>query len=318
MQDYAQTVDSNRNATMAPISTQLLYPCEIPAKHRLFPLNYDEAPIPIVGAIDRRNKRKRLLSILLCLLVVSILIPLGLFWQADRQYKHLLQANTPLTAMHKQNIVIPQAKADIQDTLAAQARIQATVGITSAIGAGKILYYNDMTTRKSGGWINDGKQCYFSPQGYHVSTRLSYAAAWCYTNQRRFSNAVISVQAQLLHGDFYGLIFRLNPNTKAFYALEVNGFGQYRLQRALGHDPSKWLTLIDWTYSNTLLKGYGQTNTLLVIATGEHFRFYMNQQLVVSTFTDTAYSIGLIGLLVGGDRSSGTEAVFRYMGVFQN
>jgi serine/threonine protein kinase len=314
VQDSAQTIDSNY---LEPISTQLLYPCEIPTKHRLFPLDYDEAPIPIFGAIDRRNKRKFLLTILLCFLVVSILIPLGLFWQADRQYKHLLQPNMPLAIMHKQNTVIAQARADNQDTLAAQARIQATVGITSAIGAGKILYYDDMT-RNSGGWINDGKQCYFSPRGYHVSTRLSYAAAWCYSNQRRFSNAVISVQAQLLHGDFYGLIFRLNPNTKAFYALEVDSFGQYRLQRALGHDPSRWLTLIDWTYSNTLLKGYGQTNTLLVIATGEHFRFYMNQQLVVSTFTDAAYSVGLIGLLVGGDSSGGTEAVFRYMGVFQN
>jgi serine/threonine protein kinase len=314
-QDHAQSSESNQKT--AQISTQLLYPCEIPEKHKTFPLDYDEAPMPVIGTIDRRKKRKRLHSILLCLLIISILIPLGLFWQVDRAYKHLLQANTPLVMKHQQNTAMSQAKADAQETLAAQARVQATVGITSAIGAGKILYYDDMT-KSSGGWINDGKQCYFSPQGYHVSTRLSYAAAWCYTDQKRFSNAVISVQAQLLHGDFYGLIFRLNPHTKAFYALEVNSLGQYRLQRALGRDPSKWLTLIDWTYSYTLFKGYGQTNTLLVMATSGHFRFYMNQQLVVSTFTDTAYPIGLIGLLVGGDSSGGTEAIFRYMGVFQN
>jgi hypothetical protein len=58
-------------------------------------------------------------------------------------------------------------------------------------------------------------------------------------------------------------------------------------------------------------------NTLLIIATGEHFRFYINQQLIVPTFTDTAYTHGLIGLLVGGDSSQGTEAIFKNIGVFQ-
>jgi len=316
LQDHAQTVDSNQKTPiMAPISTQPLYPCEILDKHQLFPLDYDEAPIPVIAVIDKKHKRMRFLSILLCLLLVSILIPLGLFWQAGSQHKNLSEANTPLT-LTRQNTTTAQAKADAQATLAAQARVQATAGITSAIGTGKILYYDDMTS-SSGGWINDGKQCYFSPQGYHVSTSLPYAAAWCYTDQQRFSNAVISVQAQLLRGDFCGLIFRLNPYTKAFYVLEVNSFGQYRFQRTLGRDPSKWLTLIDWTYSNTLSKGYGRTNTLLVMATGGHFRFYINQQLIVSTFTDTAYSSGLIGLLVGGDSIGGTEAVFRHIGVFQ-
>ena len=317
LRDHAQPIDSKqKTAIMAPISTQLLYPCEIPNKHQLFPLDYDEAPIPVIATLDKKHKRMRLLSILLCLLLVSILIPLGLYWQAGNQYKNLFQANTPLTPIQQQNTMTAQTKVDTQATLAAQARVQAAAGITSAIGAGKILYYDDMTSN-SGGWINDGKQCHFSPQGYHVSTSFSYAAAWCYTNQQQFSNAVISVQAQLLRGDFYGLIFRLNPHTKAFYVLEVNSFGQYRFQRALGRDPSKWLTLIDWTYSNTLLKGYEKTNTLLIMATGEHFRFYINQQLIVSAFTDTAYSTGLIGLLIGGDSSGGTEAVFRDIGVFQ-
>src|SRR6266852_350388 len=312
LQDHAQTGDSNQKTTIiAPISTQPLYPCEILDKHQLFPLDYDEAPIPVIAAIDKKHKRMRFLSILLCLLLVSVLIPLGLFWQAGSQHKNLSEANTPLT-LTRQNAATAQAKADAQATLAAEARVQATAGITSAIGTGKILYYDDMTS-SSEGWINDGKQCYFSPQGYHVSTSLPYAAAWCYTDQQRFSNAVISVQAQLLRGDFCGLIFRLNPYTKAFYVLEVNSFGQYRFQRTLGRDPSKWLTLIDWTYTNTLLKGYGQTNTLLIMATGGHFRFYINQQLIVSTFTDTTYSSGLIGLLVGGDSIGGTEAVFRHI-----
>ena len=54
------------------------------------------------------------------------------------------------------------------------------------------------------------------------------------------------------------------------------------------------------------------------MATGGHFRFYINQQLIMSTFTDTAYSTGFIGLLVGGDSIGGTEAIFRDIGVSRN
>lgn len=318
-QNQPQTIDSKqKTAILPPINTQQLYSCELPDKDLLFPLDYDEAPMSLIAAIEKKHKRMRLLSIILCLLLISILIPLGVLWQTGNQYNNLFQARTPLSLVSLQSTSVTRRKvnAEAEATRAAQARAQAMAGITPAIGAGKILYYDDMTKNNSG-WINDGKQCHFSPQGYHVSTSSSYTAAWCYSDQRRFSDAVISIQAQLLRGDFYGLIFRLNPYTKSFYVLEVNSLGQYRFQRAHGRDPSKWLTLIDWTYSNTPSSGYKKTNTLLVMATGEHFRFYINQQLIISTFTDTAYTTGLIGLLVGGDSSSGTEAVFRNIGVFQ-
>ncbi len=316
VQDHMQTVD-NQQKTAIPtsISTQQIYPCETADKYPLFPLDYDEAPMPVIATVGKKSKWKRLLCILVFFLLICLLA-LSLSWQTGNHYNNLFQLNRPLTLVQPQYAEIPQRKADAEATLAAQAHAQATVDIAPAIGTGKILYYDDMTT-SSGGWINDGKQCHFSPQGYHVSTNSSYTAAWCYTDQQLFSDAVISVQAQLLHGDFYGLIFRLDPYTKSFYVLEINRFGQYRFQRAHDRDPSKWLTLIDWTSSNTILNGDKKINTILVIATGEHFRFYINQQLIVSTFTDTAYTHGLIGLLVGGDSSEGTEAIFKNIGVFQ-
>ena len=154
-------------AIISPISTQPLYPCEIPDKYRLFPLDYDEAPIPAIEDFNKKNKRKKFLSIILFSLIISIIIPLGLFWQARNPYKDPSQPNMPTKPMHWQSKAAEQAKINSQATLAAQARVQATVGITSAIGAGKLLYYDDMV-QSGGDWINDGKQCYFSPQGYHV------------------------------------------------------------------------------------------------------------------------------------------------------
>jgi hypothetical protein len=203
-----------------------------------------------------------------------------------------------------------------QATLAAQARVQATEGITPPLNAGRILYYNEMIS-PGGGWINDGKQCAFSPQGYSVSTYAPRIAAWCYSNQQRFSDAIITVQARLIRGNFYGIVFRLNPTSEAFYVLELNSASQYRYQRALGRDPNRWLTLIDWTSSNAIAAGYGQRNTILVIANGADFRFYINHQLIISAFSDNAYHTGLIGLLAGGDNIKGTEAVFNNVIVVQ-
>ncbi|WP_161977592.1 hypothetical protein [Dictyobacter kobayashii] len=109
----------------------------------------------------------------------------------------------------------------------------------------------------------------------------------------------------------------MNPYSKSFYVLEINSYGGYRLQRALGNDPARWLTLIDWTDTGAIQPGYGHFNTILVVASQARFQIYMNQQLVVSTFTDTTYNTGLLGFLVGGDSRYGTEAIFRRLAVFQ-
>ena len=121
-------------------------------------------------------------------------------------------------------------------------------------------------------------------------------------------------------GDTYGLVFCLSPKSRQFYVLEINNQGEYRFVRASGNNPLNWLTLIDWTPSNAILKGYNQINTFLIVATGSHFSFYINKQLIVSGYSDTsgsAYTSGLIGFLVGGDSAGGTEAVFSNVWVFQ-
>jgi hypothetical protein len=75
--------------------------------------------------------------------------------------------------------------------------------------------------------------------------------------------------------------------------------------------------LIDWTHTGSAQTGYGTTNTLLAIAENSNFTFYINQQLVLATYTDPTYKTGLIGLLVGGDTQDGTEAIFNHLIIFQ-
>jgi serine/threonine protein kinase len=336
--DTSLLTENQQQETPSPAITAILPEIEQEFVHRpttplLFPLvgepefaNAETSPISHPANQRKPGRLRTVIIVLVCLLTFSIVVPLGLLWHipSTNGKQKSTSTFTSIQSVGTNMTATALAQAQVQASLAAQARVQATAGITSAIGAGKVLYSDtlmgsngDTSSITSGGWIDDGSQCSFRPDGYHVQTHVPHVAAWCYSNQQQFANVVITAQAKLLHGDIYGLIFRLSPPTREFYTLEINSKGEYRFMRAAGSDPSQWLALIDWTRSSAILSGYGHLNTFLVIATGTHFRFYINQQLIVTNFTDTLYTTGLLGFLVVGDSTGGTEAVFSNIWVFQ-
>lgn len=277
----------------------------------------DTTSLPPTGPLRRlRRLDKRSVAALICLLVLVFALPLGMLtWQIQRG--HLFGTGSNLSpAQQVAATATAFSEAQTEATLAAQARVAATAGITRSIGAGKILYANALTER-GGGWIDDGNQCFFSAQGYHVQTTNAHEFAWCYTSQQAFSDVVISARAQLVRGDVYGLVFRLNPAAQQFYSLEVNNKGEYRFVLASGNDPNTWITLIDWTHSGAIQTRPKQINSFLVIASHSSFRFYINKQLIVTSYTNSAYISGLVGFMVGSDATGGTEAVFSNILVFQ-
>ena len=293
-------------------------PAHVPASTSL-PLEQQPTLQPMQQTRHLKWRSRRALIAILCMIVLLLAFPLGLLARLGQRVSHIqpIQRGQTITSTAQPWLTATaQAQATQQAALAAQARAQATAGITSSIGAGQVLYADDMTT-PGGGWIDDGSQCYFSPEGYHVRTFTPREVAWCYSSQQSYSNVVMIAQARLLHGDIYGLVFRLSPTARQFYVLELNNAGQYRFVRATGDDPLNWLTLIDWTPSSAIVSGYDAINTFLVIANGSRFRFYINRQLVVTTYTDADYASGMIGFLVGGDMQGGTEAVFGNVWVFE-
>jgi hypothetical protein len=316
-QPEALDVDAEQDISMSA-TTPIIVPQEkIFAPPSVLPRSHEMpfmSPLPATPRLRQRLHQGVIMG--LCLILLGSSLAISQLWQnqplkptrtmhdATRQAQQLDMTATAITQMQQQAI------------LAAQARVQATAGITAGIEAGNVLFADNLTSVGQG-WINDGSQCYFSPPGYHVYTRSAHTVAWCYSSRRHFANVVITAQAQLLHGDMYGLMFRLSSHSKDFYALELNRYGQYRFIRAQGSNPLNWLTLIDWTYSSAIQSGYGHTNTFLIITQGTHFRFYINQQLIVTDVSDTSYTDGLLGFLVGGDSSYGTEAVFSNLWVFQ-
>jgi serine/threonine protein kinase len=314
-EDQAELQSHKHERTVATPSavTQIIDVAEtMPRATKLlrFPL---QAPAPPLRS-DRM--RKLLIALPICLaIILGSALSLTHLWQPHSSTQQSRPHNGTPTVLYMATATA-QALAKTQATLAAQSRVQATAGITGSIGAGQVLYADAMTA-PGGGWVNDGSQCYFSDQGYHVYSALAHAVAWCYSSEQTFSNAIITAQAVLTRGDLCGLIFRLSPASKSFYVLELNSRGDYRFVLAQGSNPLNWLTLIDWTYSSAIKDGYGRTNTFLVLATGNRFRFYINKQLIVSSFSDNTYSSGMVGFLAGGDSSGGTEAIFSNIWVFQ-
>ncbi len=278
----------------------------------------DTTSLPPTGPLSYRLRHlnKRGIAALICLLLLVLALPLGMLSWQTRHGSPFSTAPGLSPAQQMAATATALSETQAEATLAAQARVEATVGITSSIGAGKILYANALTAR-GGGWIDDGSQCYFSPQGYHVQTRTAHEFAWCYSSLQDFSNVVISAQAQLTRGEVYGLVFRLSPAVQQFYTLEINSQGEYRFVLATGSNPDAWITLIDWTRSSAIQAGFNQTNSFLVVASGPTFRFYINKQLLLTSYTNAAYTSGLVGFLVGGDTSGGTEGVFSNILVFQ-
>ncbi len=286
-------------------------PSRIPISHGISFLS----PVPRTPRLRQRLHQGLLVA--LCLILLASSISLSLLWQGHTQQHAPSLSRTATVAAYQAALTATTIdQTQQQATLAAQARAQATAGITASLSTGTVLYTDNLTSAGEG-WINDGSQCYFSYLGYHVYTRLTHTVAWCYSSLRQFANVVITVQAQLLRGEMYGLVFRLSPASKTFYALEFNRMGAYRFMRAQGNNPLRWLTIIDWTYSSAIRSGYGRVNTFLVLANGSQFSFYVNQQLIVASVSDTSYVSGLLGFLVGSDNNQGTEAIFSNLWVFQ-
>lgn len=318
-----------------PADTHILATVELEQeveKLPIFPLK-ELHPTPLsLSSLPEIRKRLHIgptfrisLIALLCLLVLT---PVSLLARMHMETGHVQKNRHPVQTLATRQLATPPtqnvhatAQAQAQATLAAQAQAQATAGIINSLGAGNVLYSNSMTlsngSYSTGGWLNDGEQCFFSSQGYHVYMARPHSVGWCYSSQQSYSDVIITAEAQLLRGDIYGVTFRLQSGTAAFYVLEINSQGEYRFVRAQGNDPQNWLVLIDWTPSSAILAGYGQTNIFLIMTTGSQFRFYINRQLLVDTITDTTYASGLIGFLAGGDSYGGTEAVFQNVWVFQ-
>ncbi len=103
-----------------------------------------------------------------------------------------------------------------------------------------------------------------------------------------FSDFDLRVQASPVDGpednnNGYGVIFRLDnkddssPDDDDFYLFLISSDGYYRVVRSLN---GKQVELSTWVPSSLVVQGLNVSNQLRVVAKGDHFQFFINNQPV--------------------------------------
>jgi hypothetical protein len=164
---------------------------------------------------------------------------------------------------------------------------------------GATILFQDPLTSATAGWTNDN-HCFFQDNAYHIKD--GYA---CYAPAGNIGDATITAQVEQIAGTpgvGYGIAFR-RTSTGNFYEFEIASNSEWRFAKYVNGTFSE----ITSPAASTAIKGGLNTiNTLSVTAKGSDFEFFVNGTLVGQA-TDSTFSTGLAGLLVG---NNGVEVAF--------
>ena len=127
---------------------------------------------------------------------------------------------------------------------------------------------------------------------------------------RMFELGNIFVETMVRNGehcsgkDGFGLVIRApdKPNgvINSGYIVGISCDGMFRIYRL---DNGKFVSINDWTASENINLGSGQSNRLGIKADGPRFSVYVNGELLTE-FLDNKYPFGMLGLMI---RSENTE-----------
>jgi hypothetical protein len=106
-----------------------------------------------------------------------------------------------------------------------------------------------------------------------------------------------------------GLIFRADENNNKYYRLSIGTDGSYFVLVSVDSSGTGGnARLMTQGTASSFQTGIGSTNTIAVVAIGDKYTIYVNQQKA-SSFTDSTYTHGQIGFDADYGDSS-TELVF--------
>ncbi|HZT99136.1 MAG TPA: protein kinase [Ktedonobacteraceae bacterium] len=147
--------------------------------------------------------------------------------------------------------------------------------------------------------------CRFVGGAYDVQVSASNTSQPCYAHTSSFSNFTFEVQMRIVQGDCGSIVFRAESTTSSFYGFRICQDGHYSF---IVHSGPYSRTIVDHV-APAIRTGLNQSNTLAVVAQGNTFDLYVNDEKVGST-SDSSYSRGEIGVLATNQAGNGTEAVF--------
>ena len=288
-------------ATDAPISAQ-------PAQ----PLRRRTVRRTRTGSVPVQKRKRRFSPVTVAALIgvgllLVISIPFFLFYnQASKQIQiEAATANAQATANVRNSSV--QATQQVQ-----QSQASATAGVAVTATHGPLILSDPLTANTGGRWQTGTTACAFTGGSYHVYATQANFLQSCESTDVPLINFALQVNTSLLSGDDAGVILRVNGTQ--FYDFEITRQGQFFFRR---HDSNNgYVMLIDRTNSSAIAP-VGQKNTLLVIASGNDFKLYINGTFVGeqqdSTSTNTG---GQIGFVVGTLTATSAEASFSNLNIY--
>lgn len=154
--------------------------------------------------------------------------------------------------------------------------------------------------------------CALDSQGLRAHISASGRFVYCTsTIATTFKNVAFQIQMQIDHGDAGGLVFRVSSSadgsTASLYIFQITPAGAYSLY--LNKDTKKALfsSLATGT-TQAMNTQHGAANTLMLIAEGQVFDLYVNQQFVIQ-LRDATLATGTVGMLAD-DRTNAADILY--------
>jgi transcriptional regulator with XRE-family HTH domain len=304
-----QLLQPSNDATMAP--TQLLSPPQPPRPGQ--PSQFGQPPqFRQPPQLPSRNPLTPKIVLLVGLVLLLVVTCAGLLYitYGNRNSTQHLPVAKPTRAIS-----------------AIDATATAHVGATATFVAaypdpyppytGKIAFYDPLTAQylwSSGTNSTAGITCQYVQGAYHAIESNSNGNGICLNDNFDGANITMEVQMKIIQGDCGGIVLRSNEPQD--YMFVVCRDGTYTFF-AYDNATSKPRILISKTSpSPAIIVGYNQVNVIAVVAKGNTFDLYANQQKI-DTVHDSRYSDGAVGLLSTGPASGSTDVVYSHVKIWR-
>lgn len=146
--------------------------------------------------------------------------------------------------------------------------------------------------------------CEVKSDGLHVHINNLHHFFYCTSGRGKFTNFAFQVDMKILSGQG-GITFRGDTVAGNLYYIRFLPDSSYTISTEQNNQFSSALAL---GIATTFTTGFGQTNTVTMIAQGRQMYFYTNQKFF-SQISDSTYTTGFIGLLAD-DNTKASEVVY--------
>lgn len=177
---------------------------------------------------------------------------------------------------------------------------------------GRRLILRDTFEGPAGGWPDqkvENGAFHYAGGAYRISVNADRQILWTSTTEL-YADIDLAIDVTPIsgpEGDIAGGLILREQGQSRFYAFQVRPDGTYAFRKSVGN--GQWESLIDWETSGAIRQGQDQTNRLRVVARGNIFELYINDQLV-NTIQDATYQEGFIGFGVSTFEQGGAVVEF--------